>query len=151
VRALLTAGFQEADHFGDALGALLWSAFGGVDPAQVGASVELGEGVEERGGLRVGVECGGDVVGQVAALGSLGLDVDGDGVAGGETTAAEPGGAEREAEPVAAGSMTPRSPMPLTVPWMWCRGLAPQTSSGSNGTGIRTWPRLAVAAVAVNC
>ena len=39
-------------------------------------------------GLRVGVEGGGDVVGEVAALGSFGCDVRGDGVADGDVAVA---------------------------------------------------------------
>jgi hypothetical protein len=78
-------------------------AFGGVDPAQVGASVELGEGVEERAGPGVGVECRGDVVGEVGALGTFGFDVDVNGVADGEAAVAEPGGAEVGPVPFGGG------------------------------------------------
>src|SRR5256885_9963805 len=44
------AGFQEADHLGDPARSLLGLAFRGVDPAQIAAPVELGEGIEERTG-----------------------------------------------------------------------------------------------------
>jgi hypothetical protein len=96
---LLLPGFEEADHVCDAEWALVGLAFGGVDPAEVGVAVELGEGVEEQRRSGVGAEGGGDVVGEVAALGSFGFDVDGDGVTDREAAVALPGGAD--SEPVA--------------------------------------------------
>src|SRR5256885_3481249 len=91
------AGFQEADHLGDPARSLLGLAFRGVDPAQIAAPVELGEGIEERTGPRVRVERGGEVLGEIAALGAFGFDLDGRGVAHRETAVAQPGGGEGEA------------------------------------------------------
>ena len=148
---LLLPGFQQLDHFGYALNAFLWVSFCGVDPAKVGASVELGQGVEECRRLRMRSECGGDIFGEVVPLWTFGFDVDRDGVADGEAAAAQPSRAEGEPESPSAGSTTPRTPMWLTVPAIWWRRLVPQTVSGLNGTGMRTPPRAAAATVAVNC
>jgi hypothetical protein len=67
-RAFLDPGGEEAGDLGDAGGAEVGPAGGGVDPAEVGLAVELGEGVEERARGGVGGQGGGDVVGEVAAL-----------------------------------------------------------------------------------
>lgn len=53
---LLGAFIEEPYHFGDALSTLVGPAFGGVDPSQVALPIELGEGVEELPGGRVGLD-----------------------------------------------------------------------------------------------
>jgi hypothetical protein len=62
---------EEADDLGDALGPDVGAALGGVDPAEVGPPVELGDRVPEGGGLGVGLERRGDVGRQVVALRTL--------------------------------------------------------------------------------
>jgi hypothetical protein len=88
------------DHLGDALSAFLRAPFRGIDPAKVGASVELGQGVEERGRLGMRGECGCDVFGEVVPLWTFGLDDNRDGVADAEAAAAQPSRAEGEPESV---------------------------------------------------
>jgi hypothetical protein len=68
----LDAGLEKVDDFDDAFGAMVWSTLGGVDPAEVGAAVELGQPVEERSGVGFGRERCGDVLGKVVALGPSG-------------------------------------------------------------------------------
>ena len=60
--SFLDAGLEKVDGLGDALGAKVWTTLGGVDPAKVGAAVELCEPVEERSGVRFGRERCGDNV-----------------------------------------------------------------------------------------
>jgi hypothetical protein len=71
---LLLAVFGEADHLGDPCRALFGPAPGGVDPAQVGGAVGLGQVVDERGRLRGRVQCRVDVGREVAALGAFGFE-----------------------------------------------------------------------------
>src|SRR5205823_3584133 len=92
--ALLDSSGQEIDHRGDPRGAQLWMAFGAVDPAKVGTAVKLGEGVEERGGGRVGLERGRDVVGEVVALRALRGQDDVDPITGSQAAGPPPGRAE---------------------------------------------------------
>jgi hypothetical protein len=82
LRALLLPGFQQLDHFGDSLCPFFWVSFCRVKPAEVGAPVELGQGVEERARLGMRGECGGDVFGEVVPLWAFGFDVDCDRFAG---------------------------------------------------------------------
>jgi len=62
-RALLDTGGEQVHDLGDARRAHVRPSFGRVDPAEVGPAVELGQRVPERGGPRIGLERGGDVVG----------------------------------------------------------------------------------------
>src|SRR5580700_526874 len=65
---LLDPGREQVYDLNDARRAQLWPPGGGVDPAKVGPAVELGQRVEERRGVGVGLQGRGDVVRQIAAL-----------------------------------------------------------------------------------
>ena len=116
---------QQRDDLGDADGALVGPALGGVDPAQVGVPVELRERVEEGPGLGRGVQGGGDVGGQVAALGAFGVDRDLDRGAVGGVAVKVPRRAEHDARAPGA-STTPRISQPPTVPATWWRAWGPR-------------------------
>jgi hypothetical protein len=88
---------SRAINFGDSLGPHGGPPLGGVDPSQVARPVELGEGVEERPGLGVGVEGGDQIGGQLNALGALGGDDKLNLVA--RCDPGEPAGTERETPP----------------------------------------------------
>src|SRR5205823_1991081 len=88
LRAFLDPGLEPFHHFGYALGALFRSAFGGVDPPQVRAAVELCEGVEERSSVRFGHERFGDVFGEVVTLRPFWCDLHRDLVTDGDAAAA---------------------------------------------------------------
>jgi MerR family transcriptional regulator, copper efflux regulator len=62
---------EQVDDLRDAGRAHVRPAFGRIDPAKVGPAVELRQRVEERPGGRVGRERRGDVVSEIAALGTF--------------------------------------------------------------------------------
>ena len=93
---------EQVHRFGDALPPPLRDSSGAVDPAQVRASIELGQGVEERRCRRIRVKSRSDVRGQVSALWPFWRDVDGDDVADDKGMGAEPGWTEGEPESVAS-------------------------------------------------
>ena len=95
-------GLQVLEHLSDALGSQVGPSLGGVDPSQVAPPVELGKGVEERCRVRVGVQRSRDVVRQVLALWTFGLDDDSDGVARSEATVTKPSRSKGEPIPLAS-------------------------------------------------
>lgn len=98
--SLLLAAPEQVD-LGDLSCAFVRSAFGGVDPAQKRAPVELCQPVEERAGVRVGCERSGDIVGEIAPLRSLWCQHDLHGVARTDAAVATPRRAEHDAVAVA--------------------------------------------------
>ena len=98
----LFSGRAEFRNLRDARCPHLWPASSGIDPAKVRLAVELRQRVEERAGLRVGGERGGDVLGQVGALRTLRRQFDGHRVADHEPQAERPRRTKGE-RPSAAG------------------------------------------------
>ena len=92
---------------------------------QVGASIELGQRVEEHAGVRFGLEGVAQVVGQVVALRALGVEGHGDPMRRGRlpgSRAARPAPSTNSRGRSRVGSMTALTPMPFTVPATWCWG-----------------------------
>jgi hypothetical protein len=87
---------QQLDRFGDPLRSYVGAAFGGIDPAQIGPLVELGERVEERARRRARLQRRGYILGEVRPLRALRRQHHGD-VRARLQTAPQPGGAEQKA------------------------------------------------------
>src|SRR6266511_2652525 len=87
---ILDAGSEQFDGLGDASCPLRRVPFGGVDPAQVSPTVELRQPLEELASPWVAGQGGRHVVGEVAALRALGLDLKFDLVPGDDGTATQP-------------------------------------------------------------
>ena len=146
----LDARFQQLDHFRDPGVALLRAAFGGVNPAKVAAPVELGQRVKKAAASGAVSNAAATSGARFARCGPSGYST---------TSTSSPGpmpqwrrqaGPNRIPRPEASGSITARTPMPLTVPATWCSCFGPQASSGSTGTGTMTRLRLSAVTLAVN-
>jgi hypothetical protein len=116
------------------------SSFGGIDVAQVCASVELCDRVEERSRTGIRSERSAEVVGEVVALRAFWFEHHLNGGSGVEVAVASPRWPKNEPAltPVVEWFEDAADVHPVIVPRTWQSILWPHAASGSNGTGTNT-------------